>query len=271
LLLTVTSGAAPAGGLQYRLVADELDAFSFELRQVVTSEGSSGALIPEFTTRLSGELQRYVARIFRDGSLGMVARVISLEAASERGGQSRSVDVTDLDGRSVSLRLNGRGELLDSVGWQQLRRAGSQDLLDDVFLRSVARLPPRLPPPARPETMTWRFALTVQEGLSCEQTWILTYTRASGPQPDSCPRSCVLLDYEGTVRETCVDERGGMRRSGDGEVSGQLALAGAGRRRVLRSHQWRSSWQRRIEASTAESLQQRTITLGRLTAKEPSR
>jgi hypothetical protein len=275
LLCAGVSGAAPAGGLEYRLVADELDAFAFELRQAVTSEGHSSALIPEFTTRLSGELQRYVARIFRDGSLGVVARVISVEATGSRGDQSSSVDVTDLDGRSVSLRLTGRGELLDSVGWQELRRAGGQELLDDVFLRSVARLPARLPAPGRRETMSWRVAVTVQEGLSCAQTWLLAFSRSAAPQPEACRGSCALLDYEGTVSETCVDEGGGMVRSGEGEVSGQIALAGAGKRRALRSHLWRAVWQRRVEsvagADPAEALLQRTTTEGRLTSMEPSR
>lgn len=273
-VVAVDSYAASARALQYRLQPDELGAFAFELTRDVITEAEPAGLVPRFTSHVSGELQRYVARVFRDGSIGMVARVVSLEGAIERGEQRTPLDLDAVDGRSLSLRLERGGEMVDSYGWQQLRRAGAGDLFDDVFLQSLVRLPRRLPEGGGAESMTYRSVILVEEGLSCAQTWVLSFQR-SREAAESCTGSCVVLEYEGQVQENCVDAVRDMERHAEGEISGQIVLAGVGLRRTLRAHRWRLSWDRRLvtqssEARSGSTVRQQLVSEGSLEEVEPS-
>ncbi len=290
LVLASTLLAAPGRSLLYSLQPDRLEAFSLELTQVVStdfeglaSDQLEGAPPPDtgwgsgaVTTRVRGELQRYVARVFRDGTLGLVSRVRALDAVVERGEQPSTHDLAAVDGRSVSLRVNGTGEILDSFGWRQLRAAGVGELLDDAFLQSMVRLPPVVPQVGSPTAMTFRLEVPVEDGLHCDQTWVLSFKATEGLAPKPCPGRCMLLEYAGTVRESCRDLQRGMERTGEAEAGGRLALKRVGGKVSLYSHHWRLLWQRQLEVRVAAGQPQNVVrqsvsTSGSLTATEPSR
>ena len=232
--------------MKYRFQEDRVESFLFESSRTVRTERLGATLIQPFTTRVSGKAQRYLARIFRDGTLGLVVRTWELTGAIERAGaEATSLDLSGVDGRSVSLRVDRSGALLDSFGWLQLRRSGSGDLVDDVLLAAVPRLPPRVPETTQPVASTYRLTLPIEEGLRCDQTWILSYSRPP-EQSQECRGPCKPVAYEGTVQERCEDRGRGLERSAVAKVSGQLQIKGDATSRRLQSHRWSLEWERRL-------------------------
>lgn len=249
LVVVVALPASSLARLKYRFQEDQVESFRFESSRSVRTERSGVSLIQPFTTRVSGRTQRYLARIFRDGTLGVVVRTWELTGAIERAGaEVTTLDLSGVDGRSVSLRVDRSGALLDSSGWLQLRRAGSGDLIDDVLLSAVPRLPPSIPDGVEPVASTYRLALPIEEGLSCDQTWVLSYSRLPD-RPPACRGACKIVGYEGTVQESCEDRARSLERSAVAKVSGQLEIKEHAASRRLRAHRWSLDWERRLTST----------------------
>jgi len=249
LVVVVVLPAPSLAGLKYRFQEDQVESFRFESSRSERTERSGVTLIQPFKTRVSGRTQRYLARIFRDGTLGVVVRTWELTGAIERAGaEATALDLTGVDGRSVSLRVDRSGALLDSYGWLHFRRSGSGDLVDEVLLGAVPRLPPGIPDRDEVVASTYRLALPIEEGLSCDQTWVLSYSRLS-EQPPTCRGSCTTVAYEGTVRESCEDRARGLKRGAVAKVSGQLEIKEHAASRRLRAHRWSLDWERRLTSA----------------------
>ena len=250
LVVLLCQPSPAAAGLQYRLKPDHLESFHFELSRSVRTERAGHSLIQPFTTRVRGKVERYLARVFRDGTLGVVVRTVNLDGTIERApaSQPKPLDLGAVDGRSVSLRVDRSGALLASYGWLEVRRAGVGDLVDEALLFAVPRLPPQIPAPGQSVAGTHRIEIPIAAGLSCEQTWVLTYTRPLEPLQD-CRGSCRAVSYEGSVREKCEDRARGMARTSIAEVQGQLEITGSAQHRRLRAHRWGIDWERSLASS----------------------
>lgn len=261
-------------GLQYQFQEDHLESFHFELRRSVHTERAGVDLLQPFTTRVEGTVQRYIARVFRDGSLGLIVRTMGLDGSIERAGSSESkLDLSAVEGRSVSLRLDRGGAQLDSYGWLQLRRTGAGDLVDEVLLGVAPRLPSRIPAEGQHLAGTYQIALPIENGLNCQQTWVLSYVRLQ-KQPSACNGSCRAVGYEGTVSEKCMDRASALERSGVAKVKGQLEINVHGARSRLRAHRWNVEWERKLSSAQADQpigeIIQRLHAEGSLVAEEGS-
>jgi len=249
LAVAVVLPRSALAGLQYQFQEDHLESFQFELSRSVRTERAGVDLLQPFSTRIQGTVQRYVARVFRDGSLGLVVRTMGLDGSIQRVGMSESkLDLSAVEGRSLSLRLDRGGAQLDSTGWLHLRRAGAGDLVDDVLLGSAPRLPARIPAQGEAVASSYRMQLPIDEGLSCQQTWILSYSPVE-EKLDECHGSCRALAYEGTVRENCMDRANALERSGSAKVTGQLEIHVRGARSRVRAHRWSVDWERQLAPS----------------------
>jgi hypothetical protein len=266
--MVVLPGSALAG-LKYQFQEDHLESFQFELSRSVRTERVGFELLQPFSTRVMGTVQRYVARIFRDGSLGVVVRTMGLDGSIKRVGMSETkLDLSAVEGRSVSLRLDRGGAQLDSTGWLHLRRAGAGDLLDEVLLGSAPRLPARIPAHGELVAGSYRIALPIDKGVSCQQTWVLSYSRVE-EQLDACSGSCCAVAYEGTVRENCMDRASALERSGVAKVTGQLEINVLGVRSRVRAHRWIIDWERRLATTqSVEEIIQHLRAEGSLVAEE---
>lgn len=200
-------------------------------------------------------MDRSLARVFRDSSLGLIARVVDLEGTVQRGseGSLESLELSGLEGKSVALRLHASGELLDSHGWSHVggaQRPGS--VLGDLFLQSMLRLPPHPPKPNRPLGVTFRTRVPVDASLQRARTWTLTYSRSEPPR--DCGKGCIAMDYVGEVLERSIDTHPArpMDLRGKAAVSGTIVLTG--KRGRLVSHTWTSEWRNTIQSKSAEGV-----------------
>lgn len=258
LAAATVATAAVRRNLYYNLPEDRLEAFAFELRQVVHTEFTR--LPPEAKaydtddlmerigrsdTRATGRIERVVARAFRDGSLGLVTRIAALDGTTDRGEGARPLEVTGLVGKSLSQRLLRSGQLVDSFGWEHLSGAGGGgDLVADVLLQSILRLPNTLPR-GRPVLATWELRVPVDPFLERIQSWTLTWTEA--PPPEDCPR-CTAVAYTGSIGERSRDSHPArpMSLEGSASVEGVVVLGRPGRR--LLQHRWTIRWDRRVRS-----------------------
>jgi len=230
---------------QTRLVRKPADASRFDLAKVEER-------LSDVRTRTRGRLDRSLARVFRDSSLGLILRVVDLEGSVARGpgGEAAELDLSGLEGKSVALRLHASGELLDSHGWSHLlgaQRPGS--VLGDLFLQSTLHLPAHLPKPNGSVARSFRTRVPVDASLQRDRTWTLSFTRSVAPE--GCGRGCVALSYAGTVLEQSTDTHPArpMGLRGTAVVAGQLVLRG--RKGRLVSHTWDREWTNTITSQTA--------------------
>ena len=287
--LVLGPAAADAGrrSLAYAFPQDDLRSFRFQTTHRVTTD--LGTLPPEasaydvapvrerladVTTRVDGRLERMVARVFRDSSLGVVSRLVDLKGEVERpGGQAAALDLARLEGKSVSMRLEPGGGLLDSTGWEHIL-GGFQGghIVADVLAQSVLRLPRELPA-ARPRPTSFRVRVPVDSQLNRDQTWVLSWTR--GEAPAECGRRCLALDYHGSLTEAAKDQHPArpMEATGAGTAEGTIVL---GPRHDLRSHEWRITWEREVtthrsDGSKRARVTQSEVISGSLIAEEVGR
>lgn len=256
-------GAAGAArrSLHYDFPTVEPSRFEFEVtRRVVTdvvllpseAEGSEAAVVLQrisaVDSRLEGRLERFVATTYRDGTLGLVSRLVGVDGSVGREGLELGGPLSfgGLDGKSLALRLRASGEVLDSVGWSHfMGSARGGELAQDVFLQSVLRLPNHLPT-SEGSTTSFVMRLPIDGRLENLLNWTITYSVAQAGE--GCGIDCVALSYRGVLREDSEDKDPSrpMNRSAVGTVEGGLVLVGKRRRKRLQSHHWKISWDRDI-------------------------
>ncbi len=260
LLVAQAAVGAARRSLNYRLPEDVIERFSFEATHSVRTELTR--LPPEadafdvaplqerlaaVDTRVQGTIERMVGRVFREQSLGLVSRLVDLSGTIDRGAGPAPLEVSGLEGKSLSMRLQPSGEILDSFGWSHFAGAGrAGDLVQEVFTQQVLRLP-YAPPKKGRIGSTFVLRLPIDPMLERNQTWVLAWTEPQGEQ--TC-RGCLLLDYDGEIREASVDEHPArpMKLDGTAKVSGRVELGPGPGRRELRSHRWRFVWERTIRS-----------------------
>ncbi|HCP44717.1 MAG TPA: hypothetical protein DIU15_01590 [Deltaproteobacteria bacterium] len=260
------ASAGPRRSLQYLFPMDQLESFSFEVESVAETQlvrkpadaarfdlAPVEARLLDVRTRSQGRLDRSLARVFRDGSLGLIVRVVDLQGSVQRGdeGAREPLELGGLNGKSVALRVHASGELLDSHGWSHIlgaQRPGS--VLGDLFLQSILRLPRHPPKSSSPMSVTFRTRVPVDGSLQRDRTWTLTYRRAEAPS--ACGKGCLAMAYEGEVLERSADTHPArpMELRGKASVSGLIVLRS--RRSRLVSHSWTSQWTHEVKTKGSE-------------------
>ena len=276
------AAAASRRSLTYGIPQDRLESFAFETELrlemepvQMPAEAESFAVQPVLerlgstTTAVGGRLERMVARVFRDGSLGLVTRVTDLQGTIVRDDAApEPIQLKRLEGKSLSLRIKPSGEILDSHGWSHIEGANRGGAaLTELWLLQVLRLPIRIPETETGVPSTWRLRIPVDERLERDQNWSLRFVREE--PPEGCGPSCLALSYSGTITEDSRDTHPArpMSLQGTAEVEGQIVLRGA--RRHLASHRWSIQSERSVRSHRANGtvrgeLRQRLITNGRL-------
>lgn len=262
LLLVCWSGPAPAArrSLHYDFVENEVASYQFESRRLVRTgiarlpaeadrfdHAPVFQRIAEVESRLEGRLERFNAKRYRDGTVGIVARLVGLSGTIQRGDEAVERGFDELEGRSLSYRTHTSGELLDSHGWSHFMGGGrGGELAQDVFLQSVLRLPRHLPRGEQTITNSFTVRVPVDPALERSTLWMVRYS--SGPTPEDCGPRCWAVDYSGELSESSTDKHPArpMTRKGLGTVSGRILLAGRGRAKRLLAHEWTITWDRRV-------------------------
>jgi hypothetical protein len=282
ILLPSVSADAARRDLSYAFEKGRVTTFSLASTRSVVTEV---VLVPEeanqlevdrvlgriaaVESQLEGRLERFVAKTYRDGTLGLVTRLVDLTGTVTRGGVSTPDSFAGLDGKSLALRLRGSGELLDSQGWSQFMGGGrGGELAQDVLLQSVLRLPRHLPSSEGIAT-SFTIRLPLDAGLETRVAWTVRYFPAEATEP--CPGDCVAITYQGELREEAHDKAEGrtMSRVATGTVEGTVVLTGKGARRALSSHRWKLVWDRDIASYRADGdrrgrLRQQVTSTGQL-------
>ncbi len=255
-LLVSLPALAARRTLRYQIPQDALEGFTFESIRSVTTRVETppteaetydfdGVLdrMRSVQTRTTGRMERLVGRVFRDGSLGVVARLVDVQASLDRGQGPAPLDVDVLEGKSLSMRILPSGELLDSFGWTHFAGAGrGADLVSELFTQSILRLPFMVPKTGSVPS-TFRMRLPLDPMVQRELTWSLAYTAATPPA--DCRGACIAMDYTGTIAELSHDKHPARRTvlAGDAQVTGTLVLAGNKR---LHRHDWSITWTRSL-------------------------
>lgn len=260
LLASQVAVGSARRSLRYRLPEDVVERFAFEATHSVRTAfsrlppeaepfdvASIEARFGQVDTVLRGTIERMVARVFRDRSLGLVTRLVGLSGTIDRGEGAGELDLTRLEGKSLAMRLHSSGEVLDSFGWSHFSGGGrAGDLVQEVLLQQILRLP-HVPPKSDRVGTTFQLRLPIDPMLERTQLWVLAWTQAEGEQ--TC-RGCLVLDYEGEVREDSTDQHPARPTKLDGvaKVSGRMVLEGGVRARQLLSHRWSFTWDRTIRS-----------------------
>ncbi len=258
--LAALSNPALAGrrSLTYRMPSNAIEALSFTVDHRVQTravelppeaepydvEGLLAGL-GDVNTVLSGRLERTVGRVFRDRSLGLVTRVIELSGTVDRGAGPTEAQLQGMEGKSVSMRVLESGELLASLGWSHMAGAGrGGDLVRDVLLFSVLRLPYTPPANGGAIPASFRLRVPVDGLLNLDQSWSLQWFEAEAPA--DCSR-CTALRYEATMTEAAEDRHPArpMDSASTGEATGTLLLD---RRGTLVAHDFGLVWTRTVRS-----------------------
>ena len=269
ILVALLPSSAWAGrrALRYDMPIDRVDHYEFQTTHDVHSRwvsGPPGPEIPPFQTVATGRLERHVARAFRDGSFGVLERLVG-PRLTVSDPTAREIPVDVLEGRSVVFRGDDGGSVFDSLGWSTFGGAGGGfDAFMDVFLAPFQHLPVRIPDAKKGMPALFRVRVPIDAFAEIAQTWTLRYRL--GPAPDDCPR-CLSLIYNGQILEDSPDrhpDRATVRR-GDAAVAGSLVFT-AGRRKLVR-HAWRQEWRRTVSPPadrTGATLEQQDVFEGSL-------
>jgi hypothetical protein len=262
LLLAATAYGTSRRSLWYRLPQDTLESFQFEATHSVATEFTRlppeaepfdvEALKERFAqveTHLSGRLERFVGRVFRDQSIGVIARMVDLAGTIDRGAGAEALDVSQLEGKSLSSRVVASGELLDSFGWSHFSGAGrGGDLVSEVLTGHVFRLPYKLPRKGESVGSTFQQRIPIDGVLLRSQQWVISYVR--GTAGEGLCRRCVVLEYSGEVIEDSPDQHPArpMKLNAVGRVEGKLVLGPGGSARPIVSNEWTYTWDRTIRS-----------------------
>ena len=277
-VIAAAAGTASAGrrSLSYRLPTDAIEGLSFtvehrvqtralELPPEAESYDTAGLMadLADVRTSVQGRMERTVARVFRDESLGLVTRLVDLQGSVDRGTGAHPAVLQGLEGKSVSMRMLGSGELLGSLGWEHLAGATrGGDLVRDVLLMSMLRLPYAVPSGPGSIPTTFRMRVPVDPLLNLDQRWTMAWTAAVAP-PD-CKR-CSALSWTATMTEAAVDGHPArpMDSAATGQGQGTIVL---GPRAALVAHDFVIVWTRTVrslrenDTRRAEIEQVHTIT-----------
>jgi len=289
-LIWSPADAASRRSLSYLLPQDTLERFAFEATHHLTTEfvrlppeadaydvTSLQADIADVHTTIHGSMERFVGRVFRDRSLGLISRLVDLEGTVDRGQGVGPLDLSGLGGKSVSLRVHASGELLDSFGWSHLLGAGRNGaLVVEAMLMQVLRLPSKIP--QGDERIGSNYSLRFRTDPSVERDWNHVMAFVAAEPPADCKR-CVAMSYSGDLKEASRDKHPSrpMTLDGQGQLSGTLVLgapAGGGRRPLV-SNTWSLRWDRtirseRIGGATRGEVAQTAEITGRFYREEGS-
>ncbi len=258
--LAALSSPALAGrrSLTYRMPSNAIEVLSFKVDHRVQTRAVElppeaepydvdGLLagLADVNTVVQGRLERTVGRVFRDRSLGLVTRVVELSGTVDRGAGPAQAALEGLEGKSVSMRVLESGELLASLGWSHMAGAGQGgDLVRDVLLFSVLRLPYTLPANGGAIPSSFRLRVPVDGLLNLDQAWNLQWTAAEAPA--DC-RRCTALQYEATMTEAAEDRHPArpMDSSSTGEATGTVLLDAKG---AVLTHDFGLVWTRTVRS-----------------------
>jgi hypothetical protein len=267
LILCLLLGALPSSAdgarrtLRYEFDENQITSYRFATSRTVSTEvaelppeaarsGHRSVMnrIDSVESRLEGTLERFVAKSYRDGTLGVVSRLVGLSGTIGRDGESKPSAFPQLEGKSMAVRIHESGELLHSNGWPHFMGGGrGGELAQDVLLQSVLRLPRHLPKSVG-EGNSFILRVPVDPSLERSETWMLRYLPAV--PPEECGKHCYAISYRGELLEKSRDKHPArpMTRSGDGTVAGTLVLQGRGRAKRMLSHEWTLTWNREIKS-----------------------
>jgi hypothetical protein len=180
------------------------------------------------TFEIRGELERYKAQYFDDGTAGVVVRVVSASGGQRTPEGLKGLDAEGLLGKSVALRTFSSGEVFETLGFEHFTGFGRfGGLFADVFSQLNVRLPVALPDPGAEITVRSSVPYRVDKFTLVRQTMDLAYTRVGEPAACLLGNACVELQYRGTVSEL-----GGNRDpsrfteiEGEGEITGRMLFA----------------------------------------------
>ncbi len=262
-VLGTTADAAGRRSLSYLLAQDTLERFEFEATHSLTTEfvrmpPEAGAYdvaglqtnLAEVRTSLRGGMERFVGRVFRDRSLGVVSRLVEIEGTVDRGQGPGPLDLSGLDGKSISLRVFDSGEVLDSFGWTHMLGAGRPgDLVVEALLMQVFRLPNHVPKGDERLGLTYRLRFSPDP--SVERNWDHVVAFEAAEVPPDCTR-CVAMSYSGELKEVSRDKHPArpMVLDAQGRIEGTLLLGrktGPGRRPMI-ENSWTIRWERTVRS-----------------------
>lgn len=270
-LAAVAQASTSRRSLFYTVPEDVTERFDFEVTHAVTTELR---VLPEeaerydltpvrrrlghWTDTTAGLLERQVARVLRDRSLGVLVTARQLRGSVDRGEGPEPADISALEGKSVALRMLPSGELLDTHGWDHISGAarGGERLLEVLAALSF-RLPVSLPRGTDPVGGTFRTRMRVDPHLERRQDWVVSYRLTEAP-PD-CPKPCLAVAYEADIHEDSQDKHPArpMELDGTGEAHGTILLHARSHRLV--GHDFSLSWQRELTTRREDGAVRGTI------------
>ena len=193
LLLWILSGffANPSWAAD---VTDVVGVYSFEVDATFTTdEGPSGVRRMQW----SGNLERSLARVFRDGSMGWRIRLPEVLLR-----ENEEVSRSALTGKAFELRSFPMGEVLRLSGFEHLVGAGRDGELLTPLWWSLSPLPPALRP-GRSAMRRSTFPLLVKKSVGIRFQSTLDWTHRGRERLRELDRKRLIrLDYEGTVLPT---------------------------------------------------------------------
>ena len=202
--------------------------------------------IASVESKLEGRLERFVAKSYRDGTLGVVSRLVDLSGSIGRAGEVIPTRFEQVEGKSMAVRLHKSGEILHSNGWPYFMGGGrGGELAQDVLLQAVLRLPRHVPGKEGIGT-SFTLRVPIDPALERSELWMIRYLPAEAPE--DCGRHCYAISYSGELKETSRDKHPArpMTRKGTGQIAGLLLVEGRGRAKRLLTHEWTVQWDREI-------------------------
>jgi len=201
-----------------------------EIPPVLTPDERSNldAKLASETFEIRGQLERYKAQYFDDGTAGVVVRVVSASGGERTPQGLVGLDAEGLLGKSVALRTFSSGEVFETFGFEHFTGFGRfGGLFAEVFSQLNIRLPVELPDAGAEITVRSSVPLRVDRYTLVRQTMDLTYTRIGEPVNCLLGESCVELEYSGDVAEVGGNRAPGRftEVSAEGTITGRMLFA----------------------------------------------